>query len=441
MRFEIEWLDAPGVRDPVLAATWARLRLEVNGSDVLELIHLPSKTSRAAVYGPLFPLVEWFVENWWSLLYEASPTSPLTPGRHAPLWKRAWMQRHNLLAAREGMALPDATFVRDGDDLIVRWDPDPEWHETRRVRFIGSGQVRVHAEQFAQQVTTLVEATLQRLQALLEDNEDVQRLANAWTAIHSADTDEQTLCRSLAVLGVDPYDPDQATDDLVSLVAALSASLPASLRDDLLEGSSLNALQAATDWLMRSRDELANDAALHAPATLPCAWSPSAHQTGYVLARQTRDELLGLDRDEPIHDLEAMLVERLNWDSVPLRKGSPFNGLDGLVGLSTDSVKPVLIDAGTRSGYSTRFLLARSAFFTVSGALAHGRLLTRAVTRDQRAARAFAAELLAPASAIAARVGGIVSQEEVTELSEAFGVHPLLIEHQIENHALGAVHA
>ena len=441
MRFEVEWLDAPGVRDCVLAASWARLRIDADGLDVTELVHLPSETRRSAVYGPVFPLVEWFIENWWNLLHEPTPTSPLMPGRGAPRWKREWVQRHNLLAAREGTALPDAAFVRDGDDIIIRWDPDPKEQARSRVRFVGSGQVRVDADEFSRQAKSFVEGTLQRLSAVLGENEDMQRAAVAWAAIQSADQEEQDLCRSLALLGLDPYDPDEATDDIVNLITDLSASLPATLRNDLLEGSRPGTLQPAADWTTHSRAGLANGSAKHEYATLTSAWAPSAHQTGYQLARQARAHLLGLDQKQPISDLDGLLVDRLGWDADPLRQGDKLRWLDGLVGLSKDSEKPVVVDPGSRTGWAKRFLLARSAFFTLTGTVDQGRLLTRAVTRPQRAARAFAAELLAPAAAIADRVGGLVSQDEVSEVSEEFGVNPLLVQHQLENHGLGSVSA
>jgi len=441
MRFEVEWLEAPGVRDCVLAATWARLRIDAHGLDVTELVHLASETRRSAVYGPVFPVVEWFIENWWNLLHEPSPTSPLMPGRDAPRWKQEWVQRHNLLAAREGTALPDAAFVRDGDDIIIRWDPDPKEQGRSRVRFVGSGQVRVDAEEFCRQATSFVERTLQRLSAVLDENEDSQRAAEAWAAIRSADQEERDLCRSLALLGLDPYDPDEATDDIVNLITELAASLPATLRNDLLEGARPGTLQPAADWIMRSRANLANGSAKHEHATLNSAWAPSAHQTGYQLARRARAHLLGLDQKEAISDLDGLFVDRLGWDADPLRQGDKLKWLDGLVGLSKDSHKPVVVDPGSRTGWAKRFLLARSAFFTVTGTVYQGRVLTRAVTRPQRAARAFAAELLAPASAIADRVGGLVSQDEVAELSEEFGVNPLLVQHQLENHGLGAVSA
>ena len=439
MRFDIEWLEAPGVRDSILAATWARLRIAADDADVTELICLTSNSRRTGVYGPVFPLAEWLVENWWHLLHEPAPTSPLMPGRGAPSWKLPWIQRHNLLAAREGTALPDAAFVRDGDDIVVRWFPDSKEQGQSRVRFVGEGQVRVSARDFETEAAALIEATLQRIEAEVDASEDFQRVVEAWTAIRTADPEEIDLCRSMALLGVDPYDPDEATDSLVELLTNLSTGLPSVLRNDLLEGSRADTLEAAASWLSTTRAQLANGTARHSYSTLATSWAPSAHQTGYQFARKTRADLLGLGEKDTIEDLEGVMVERLGWDATPVRNVAQMNLLDGLIGLSTDNEKPVILDPGVRSGWGKRFLLARSAFFTVTGTVDQGRLLTNAVTRPQRAARAFAAELLAPASALADRVGGLVSTDQVSELSEEFGVNPLLIQHQLENHHIGTV--
>ncbi len=443
MRFEIEWLEAPGVADRLLAATWARLRIQAGDADVIDLLHLPSNNRRPAVYGPVLPLVEWFVENWWPLLYEPSPTSPLFPGRGAPRWKLPWAKRHNLLAAREGTALPDAVLARDGADIVVRWFPDGREEGPRRVRFVGDGVARVPAQAFEDAVSALVSSTLARLNELAPGDESVQGLADAWAAILRSDDEERDLCCSLACLGVDPYDPGEATDPLVELVGGINREFQeaAEIRDDLFEGTPPTLLAAAVDWVRENLPSL--DVVRAAPAypTLPSTWATSAHQSGYQFARRVRSELMGFGPNDPIDDLHGVLVDRLGWDADPVVVRRGDIGLDGLVGLSYGAGKPHLVKPGDRTPWAERFLLARSAFFAGTASLGRGRLLTKAVTRHQRAARAFAAELLAPASALAEVVSGVVSAEDVSKLSEKFRVNPVLIEHQIRNHGLGDVAA
>ena len=136
-----------------------------------------------------------------------------------------------------------------------------------------------------------------------------------------------------------------------------------------------------------------------------------------------------------------MLVDRLGWDASPFRPASNVEAIQGLVGLSQETSKPIVLAPGCGAGRAERFLLARGAFLTLAASVGQGRLLTRAVTRQQRAGRAFAVELLAPASMLAKIVSGIVTADQVAELSKQFGVNPMLIEHQLENHGIGSVAA
>ncbi len=439
MKFEVEWLDAPGVKDRVLAATWARLRISAGDVNVTELLHLASDTRRSSVYGPVFPLVEWIVENWWHLVHEPSPISPLKGGREAPGWLRPWVQRHNLIVAREGMALPDTAIVRDGDEVVVRCFPDFDTSEHQRVQFVGSGQARVPVAEFEKMVAEFVNSTLQRLVEKIGDDEDVRRLSEAWQEIQSADSGEQRLCRYLALLGADPYDPEEATDTLVEQIENLSETVPDVLLNDLLESVQPATIGLAAAWLERSRTELTIGSAEHTYPTIAYGWASSAHQTGYQVARQVRAELLGVDPDEPIEDLQSILVEILGWDSHPIRKAEALPSVNGLLGLSKESSKLVLLNPGGKSGSSERFLLARGVFFAVADMVDQGRLLTSAATPHQRAGKAFAAELLAPASALAKEASGVVPQDDVLELSEKYGVSAWLIQYQLENHKIGYV--
>ena len=76
----------------------------------------------------------------------------------------------------------------------------------------------------------------------------------------------------------------------------------------------------------------------------------------------------------------------------------------------------------------------------VNGVVATPALLTRAQSDRQQRSRAFAAEFLAPAAALQARVPRPVPDEEdVEELAAEFGVSPLLISHQLENHQIARI--
>lgn len=63
IEFRVEWQDAPGVRDPVLARTWCRLTVDVDGQLVSRAIDHRSESLRDGIYGSVLPLCSWMVEN------------------------------------------------------------------------------------------------------------------------------------------------------------------------------------------------------------------------------------------------------------------------------------------------------------------------------------------------------------------------------------------
>jgi Zn-dependent peptidase ImmA (M78 family) len=62
-------------------------------------------------------------------------------------------------------------------------------------------------------------------------------------------------------------------------------------------------------------------------------------------------------------------------------------------------------------------------------------LVTAAYTDHQKVERAFAAELLAPTEGIAKELDNIsmVTQEDLEQVAEHFGVSTMVVEHQLEN--------
>jgi hypothetical protein len=210
------------------------------------------------------------------------------------------------------------------------------------------------------------------------------------------------------------------------------------LLSDLLEASSMASVLNAAGWIESQREYLGSSAvAASLRPMVSVARRSSAHATGYAAAQSLRT-LLGLPPREPIVDLAGLLAERMGWDRDVSREVTRVDGLDGLVGYARVSRRPTLLSSNG-SLPATRFRMARAAYFTSTGKLGKGRLITQAVTRDQRAARAFAAEVLAPASALEARVRGVVGESQVAELAEDFNVSPMLIEHQLRNHKIGMV--
>lgn len=440
-RFRPEWQEAPGVKDKVLARTWARL--EIRAEDHVPERYWPSNVISSAesvqrgIYGSVFPLAEWVVENWWFLLHEPCRVPELPNGRSLAKdpYQRQWVQRHNLLAAREGGSLPDLYFYRDGAAVVAHWFPDPELEDAvRPVRFFTSGKSRISLQDAEASLQRLIEEVLTRLDAATD--EDTRRLQNNWNALCDSRQNERDLCASAAQLGLDPYDPSELTDDLAAVVESQVSKLGEELRTDLLQASTASSLASDLDWVNHAlgKGELA---ATHASMSAPFRnGHRSAHALGYQLAEQFRNQI-GL-RAQPVDNLAQLLQAKCGWPQEPEihLDSEAANRLAALVGKDRYGLPHVV---GPRVNLDAeRFRLARAVYFLPSASDdSPPRLLTKAYAWDQRASRAFAAELLAPAEALRAEVHDGVPHAKVEELAKKFQVSAWVIEHQLQNHRIG----
>lgn len=433
----MEWQDAPGVRDAVLARTWCRLVIEVNGRLVTTAVHGPSDSLRGGLYGSVFPLCQWIVENWWFLLHESYRHPILYASRDLASTQedREWMQRHSLLAAREGFSLPEMILYRDGHKVVVRWWPDAE-APGHVLRFIGQGEAHLQVAEVQQGLAAAVQAVIDRLARV--ETPEVRHLREDWSAISCATGQESELCKWSARLGLDAFDPEELTDDLERDLLGWLADFDAPLRDDLLDAVQLPALPASMDWVRRAVRLAAGAGPGGPPASVSFDGDHgTAHQCGYACATALRRHLWPTNGRGPIGDLEETLV-RLGWAKSPPRMLNldPDGPLEAAVSRS-DEGAPVAI-VGDVGPAGNRFRLARAVFlrhFTASGRV-YPRLATAAHTWEQRASRAFAAEFLAPAAGLAEHLGGRASPSQIEKLAGLYDVSPQAIGRQIENHRL-----
>ena len=235
IRFHLEWQDAPGVRDAVLARTWCRLVIEADGRLVTQAIDSRSSKVSGGIHGSAFPLGRWLVENWWFLLNEPYRFPARQPSRDlaSDPRGRTWVQRHSLLAAREGGALPDLTLHRDEQKIVARWTSDEGESNQPPLRFTGRGERHLEVEKAERGLTEAVEAVLDRLEGFEEP--EVRAFREDWAAITGATGQERTLCEWSARLGIDPFDQEELTDELARTLPDLVSGLDGPLRDDLLD--------------------------------------------------------------------------------------------------------------------------------------------------------------------------------------------------------------
>ena len=305
IRFRVEWQDAPGVRDTVLARTWCRLAIEAGGRLVTDVLDDRSRSLRGGIYGSAFPLAQWIVENWWFLLNESyrfpaaygSRDLARTPG------DRAWIQRHSMLAARQGGALPDLTIYRDEGSVVARWMPDVEDATHPFLHFTGSGEIQMDPDEAKRGLAELVELVMGRLEGFPDT--EVGMLRSEWAGIQESMGRDRQLCEWSARLGLDPHDPDELTDDEAATIMSLVSPLEDSVRNDLLDAEQLRSLRADLEWLNQAQS-LAADAgsSLNPVPTMSKVEGKTAHELGYACAAALRNHLCASDRCESILDMD-----------------------------------------------------------------------------------------------------------------------------------------
>lgn len=439
-KIKVNWEDAPGVRDAALARAWCRLRLTVNERSVISYLTADGN-ARDYVYGSALPLARWFVHRYWSLLHESARHERVGLGARAlsePVGRadvRAWTRRHSLLAAREGMALPDLLLFRDGQDVRVVWRPDPP---AERARFCGEGDERVSVAQLRLGLSELVNAVLERL--VDDTSAEVVELREAWSAVGHSTENERDLCEIVAAVGEDPYETDLSDaqmNDLVSVVHTLPEGVWRDVLDVSDPASLLKNVSVAKEFLAGL--DLSGEPIVSAQSFKQIFGEASVGlapwQVGYARARRVRAELGNalVDCVGSVPELIGACVGPVRMRVVqreagitPSRSRSVFSGaLSSRRGDGHQLALPALAEV------DLRFHQVRALHRWLPAASHDGpRLLTRGYSTVEQEGRAFAAELLAPAMGILALQGEGLFDDEI---ARHYRVNPTVINFQIEN--------
>lgn len=427
-QFRIEWLDAPGVSTPELAATWARYEVWVADRCVSQ-VEAVDGTFRRSVFGSMYPLAEWIATNWWILMSHRRP-SAIDPLYWT--WPNVrtdpWLHQHNARGAGDGMAWPDMTIVMEGNVARVAYTSDAE-RSLAPVRFAIGGTALVRADDVRQGLAAIVDHVIERL-ATMGIRET--RLAEEWAAIAQADDEEREFCQTIARLGLDPYSVDQGT---AAQVIEIASTLPADLVDDFFDSADPAALSAAAIWTRRAM-EAADKASTLANEELSLLYESVSgvdDQTGsierpwiigYGMARRVRAELDVRDTDRFDPSLWVGLGQ----------VDAPASGVQGTAAVRANRCGLVLGNPDLHVS-ARRFGGARALGRVLAHPRQHIFMLSAARGYYERLAGAFAAELLAPAEGIREYLDVLGEHTDAAfdAVAGRYDVSPLLIRHQYDN--------
>ena len=328
------------------------------------------------------------------------------------------------------MAYPDMTFLRIDDRVGILWRGDPG-APTMPGRFIDTGLGLVPLEIVEAQLHRLIEAVRVRV-AGCEHEPGVHEFLADWQALGDSRRTESEFCQRLGMLGLDPYE-DDIPDGLEPALATLAFDEMVT-RDLLATTTSTARLDTnvrATREMLDALEPAGGGLRRRAPRSL----AGHAYAIGFERARWLRQRLR-LSPDAPVPCVDDVVCQALGPDfSIKgIDKGDA--DVEGVV-RSNGAVGAVVWSRGEPE--AERFHKARvlhHALFATTDE-APTRLLTRSHDWQQSASRSFAAELLAPASALEARIGGLADWDsDDAKLARDFVVSPYVIRHQLENHGL-----
>lgn len=433
--FTVEWQAAQGVKLDEHRATWARLEIQAGQEPVTLLEDLTSRSSRRSIFVPLYPLAEWIALHWWPLLYNARLADREYINRpDASRLADPQFRRNNFRSVGDGFAWPDLAIIPGGDQSTLSWRPYHSPTARWPIRYIGRGDLVLESSQLRLSLANLIETVIARLD---EQGVGDTELHRAWREVTTMEPDVEDFCRAAARLGLDPFSDAEPYEQ--GIISAYN-TLPEHLFGDFVDSVNPSQIHDALSWLQTvqvrlERLEATPQRGIPDINPLPGGnggtVSARPWELGWTQAKAARASL-GLGETRRFSPQQYMAVEDFNSPELRIQA----------IGRGTARSSRVIIGGQHVSDRARNFLLARALWHPATGD-DKTFLITSAYTYKQKIERAFAAELLAPASGISKMLGDdpwSVSPEEVDRVADHFEVPSQLIKHQIENQ-LAAVSA
>jgi len=375
---------------------------------------------------PAYYLAEWIAENWWPLLWE--PRKSEDAGDDAD-----FLARHSILTAQHGFALPKILFVPIGRNIQISASPrDVQFAD---IRFRKGGLAWPSRKDVESELRQFVISVVRRL---TESSISGTSLHEAWNLVEGTAEDEIEFCQYVGALGLSPYSANEAVENTLDRVSPI---LGRRLAMDLCLASTPENFQAAarTAEIAHGAMALAPLSTLEPLATIPIpADNPMlpAWRRGVQAAQRVRTKL-GIKEIDPYGS--NLLFEKLKID--PSRRiQHADNNIEGapVVGAVARKDQIARVALLQHKEVQRRFAAARAAYAAwASENQEESRLLTLAVTRDQQASRAFAAEMTAPFAYIRSQAkGSKLPQHRVFELASNLNVGADVVQKQALNNGL-----
>jgi hypothetical protein len=415
---DLQWPASPEVGgNPLLDASIARFDIKAGVTSLTSFLGDDGLTNSYLTI-PAYYLVEWLAQNWWAFLHEPRKLDSTEA-------EAGFRSRHWLGMARHGFALPDAMFSPSGETIEIA--ARQCYLRFAKLSFTESATSIVRTDVVRDQFSKFIEEILSRMTEKSVSSEAHE----AWKRIKDTSPEEESYCRLIGSMGLSPYishpEIDQALD-------RISDSITEPVLEDLCEAATFSSFKRAAEFTGRISDTLANSDAIDIEPFVklekPRDDMRHAYDWGYRAAEQAR-RAFGISGDDPNGRTEffrKLGMEPKSTADIGTAVSTVFP-IQAAVAREQDRMKLAL-----SSGTDKEFSAARASFLAwVSGN--SSRLVTTARTRQQRASRAFGAELLAPAAYLKKRLGREldVSPFTLDKVSSDIGVASTIVRLQAQN--------
>ena len=441
----LERVDVPASLDVVERASWARMDWRVGRASATRIRREESERQTIAI--PAASIAAWMLENWWSLLYELAPAG--AEGISAP-WQsldaasEGWRVRHSMRTADSGLFLPDLRICSNGP--AVTWSLRPDMAQgARSVCFLDEAEVVTDRSVAIRVMGDFVGWNLEALRDCHADAADWLRAR--WDAVLTAtNLDAGEFCRAAGRMGLDPHDTSDWPAHLLDwMTAAPPGTLDSAFSVDLLNfaGSvdDLPGVHAALSQLVEKYQLGGSVVPLQwgEPPATGAGQAAPPFTIGYERAERLRRQAKFAD-EQPVEDLARVVHDGvgLAFKSADASLVGPFAAVTGWANGS-----PWVISrrTGAARRRTKRFSLARGLFLALWSSDRGPRVASDAKDRDQQAARAFAAELLAPRRIVEQRVDAFRRDrpldEAFADVADEFDVDEPVVVHQYRNASEG----
>lgn len=417
---DVQWPSAPeaGGND-ALDSSLARFEIKAGDASLTSFLTDDGlKNTHLTV--PTYYLVEWLAQNWWSFLYE-----PRKDDRSDA--DSEFRSRHWLGIPRNGFALPDLMFVPSGDTMeaITR----QSYLRFAHLSFTEATNTIVRTKDVRDQFGNFIETVLAHMSEQGVRDSDAHK---AWKKVVDTSSDEELYCRLIGSMGLSPYVEHPAIDEALEGIAD---QVSGSVLADLCDASTLSSFARAAEFTKRISEALDKSSSIELEPVLktkkPEDNVRQAYEWGYIAASEAR-RALGIPHDKP--DGRREFFSKLGFDpNTSSDLGNPVSSIFPIQAAVSRAQKTMKL--ALSSGTDKEFSAARASFLAWTSNDNCSRLVTTARTREQRASRAFGAELLAPAEFLKKRLGKEldVSPFTLDKVSDEIGVASTIVRLQARN--------